>query len=87
MRLGTAEIEVLKTLARNEVPYATSSQRVRLELLGLVVDAASGLRLTPAGVNAALNSLPTPHEEHDLPPRRVHAIGRRKLNGRLVPGT
>jgi hypothetical protein len=86
VRLGTAEIEVLKALMRNEVSRASSQQRVRLELLGLVVDSATGLRLTATGLNAALNILPTPLEEHDLPPRRFDALGRRKMHGRVMPG-
>ena len=86
MRLGRAEIEVLKALVRNEVSRASSQQRVRLELLGLVIDSATGLRLTTAGMNAALNMLPTPHEEYDMPPRRLDAVGRKKMHTRVVPG-
>jgi hypothetical protein len=79
MRLGAAEIEVLKALAWNEAARASSAQRVRLELLGLVIDSAAGLKLTAAGVNAALNTLPTPREESDMPSRRLDAVGRRKM--------
>lgn len=86
MRLGAAEIEVLKALARNEVSQVSSAQRVRLELLGLVSDSATGLTLTAAGVNAALNTLPTPHEEYDVPARRLDIMGRRKMRGGTVAG-
>jgi hypothetical protein len=87
MRLGAAEIDVLKKLARNEVARVSSPQRLRLELLGLAIDSVSGLKLTDAGLNAALNILPTPQEEYDMPPRRVDALGRRRMHGRVVPGT
>jgi hypothetical protein len=86
MRLGTAEIEVLKALARNEASQPSSPQRLRLELLGLVIDSATGLRLTEAGLNAALNMLPPPHEEYEMPPRRLDAAGRRKMHSRVMPG-
>jgi hypothetical protein len=87
MRLGVAEIDVLKRLARNEVARVSSPQRLRLELLGLAIDSAAGLKLTEAGMNAALNMLPTPHEDYDMPPRRLDAAGRRRMHGRVMPGT
>ena len=87
MRLGWNEIEVLKAMARDEAPTASSAQRLRLELLGLVVDSAKGLALTPAGRAAAHTSTPTPHEEFEMPNRPLDAAGRKRMLDRVVPGT
>ncbi len=85
MRLGWTEIEILQALARNEHPAVPSSQRLRLELLGLVIDAACGLTLTPAGRSAAEFAVPTEHERVARPQRAVDAAGRRRMGQRVIP--
>jgi hypothetical protein len=85
MRLGAAEIELLKAVARNEASLISSHHRVRLELLGLAVDTARGLRLTAAGVDAARNARPTPLEEDPKHLRRLDAIGRKRMFSRAMP--
>jgi hypothetical protein len=85
MRLGANEIEILQALARGEVPTASSSQRLRLELLGLVADRAHGLALTPAGRMAAETAMPIAHETIDRPERPVDNAGRRRMGQRAIP--
>ena len=87
MRLGWNEIELLKALARDDSPPVSSSQRLRLELLGLVVDSAQGLRLTPAGRYAAMTAEPTAHEQIERPDRPLDAAGRKRMLERVVPST
>ena len=87
MKLGWNEIEILKALAREEIPTASSSQRLRLELLGLVADRAKGLVLTPAGRDAAHNATPTPHEQFIRADRPLDAAGRKRMLDRVVPTT
>jgi hypothetical protein len=83
--LGRTEIEILQALARNEHPVVPSSQRLRLEMLGLVIDAARGLSLTPAGRSAAEIAVPTEHERVDRPERELDAAGRRRMGQRVIP--
>jgi hypothetical protein len=78
MHLGVTEIEILHALARGETPAASSSQRVRLEMLGLVKDAAWGLCLTPKGRAAADVAVPTPHETLEDRARALSLNGRKK---------
>ena len=85
MRLGWNEIELLKALARDDSPTVSSSQRLRLELLGLVVDSAKGLMLTSAGHHAARTAQPTAHETFDVPERPLDAVGRKRMLDRVVP--
>ena len=87
MRLGWNEIELLKALARDDSPAVASSQRLRLELLGLVVDSAKGLMLTPAGHHAARHAKPTAHEQFETPDRPLDAAGRKRMLDRVVPST
>ncbi len=87
MRLGWNEIELLKALARDQSPTVSSSQRLRLELLGLVVDSARGLMLTPAGCAAARDARPTAHEQFEKPDRPLDAAGRKRMLDRVVPTT
>ena len=86
MRLGWNEIEILKALAREESPTASSSQRLRLELMGLVVDSAQGLKLTATGRHEARTAKQTKHEKFDMPERPLDAAGRKRLLDRVVPG-
>lgn len=53
MHYGDNDIRVLKALQRGEAPTVGSDQRLHLEMLGLVVDGAAGLRLTPKGTKTA----------------------------------
>ena len=87
MRLGWNEIELLKALARDDSPAVASSQRLRLELLGLVVDSAKGLRLTSAGRHTARTAQPTAHEKFEKPDRPLDAAGRKRMLDRVVPST
>ena len=87
MRLGWSEIEVLKALAREESPPVSSSQRLRLELMGLVIDSAKGLVLTPAGRHEARTAKPTEHEKFNMPDRPLDAAGRKRMLDRVVPTT
>jgi hypothetical protein len=47
------DIKVLKSLLRGAAPTVSSAHRVRLEMLGLIVDGTEGLRITPKGEFAA----------------------------------
>ena len=87
MRLGWNEIEILKALAREDSPTVSSSQRLRLELMGLVIDSAKGLMLTPAGRHQARTAKPTEHERFDMPNRPLDAAGRKRMLDRVVPTT
>ena len=87
MRLGWTEIEILKALAREDSPTVSSSQRLRLEMMGLVVDSAKGLMLTPAGRHEARTAKPTPHETFDMRERPLDAAGRKRMLDRVVPST
>ena len=87
MRLGWNEIEILKALARDESPTVSSSQRLRLEMLGLGVDSVKGLVLTPAGRHAARTAKPTEHEQFVKPDRPLDAAGRKRMLDRVVPTT
>jgi hypothetical protein len=87
MRLGWNEIEILKALAREESPTVSSSQRLRLELMGLVIDSAKGLMLTPAGRHESRTAKPTEHERFEMPERPLDAAGRKRMLDRVVPTT
>ena len=87
MRLGWNEIEILKALAREDSPTVSSSQRLRLELMGLVIDSAKGLVLTPAGRHEARTAKPTEHERFEMPNRPLDAAGRKRMLDRVVPTT
>lgn len=84
MRLGTNDIAVLNALVRQETPEVSSAHRLRLEMLGLVRDTAGGLRLTPAGQQAATRAPTVEHEKIEEAPRRVDALGRKRMLERLV---
>jgi hypothetical protein len=78
MRLGATEIEILQSLARGEAPVVSSSQRVRLEMLGLVKDTTLGLQLTPEGRSVADVAEPIPHETVENRERALSINGRKK---------
>lgn len=59
MRISVREIEMLKALAAGEAGFVTSSHRLRLEMLGLVLDGPNGLRLTGAGREASMATVPS----------------------------
>jgi hypothetical protein len=85
MRLGTNDIAVLNALVRKQTPEVSSAHRLRLEMLGLVRDTAEGLRLTPAGEKAAAYAPTIEHEKiEEPPPRRVDALGRKRMLERMV---
>ena len=85
MRLGTSDIAVLNALVRQQTPEVSSAHRLRLEMLGLVRDTAEGLRLTPAGEKAATFAPTIEHEKlEEAPPRRVDALGRKRMLERMV---
>lgn len=85
MRLGTNDIAILNALFRQQTPKVSSAHRLRLELLGLVRDTTEGLRLTPAGQKAATCTPTIEHEKLDAPPpRRVDALGRKRMLERTV---
>jgi hypothetical protein len=84
MRLGTNDLAVLNALVRHETPEVSSAHRLRLEMLGLVRDTAAGLRLTPAGEKAAACAPTVEHEKIEEAPRRVDALGRKRMLERLV---
>lgn len=48
-KLSTLEVELLRKVLNGEAFTMPSYQRVRLELLGLIRDGASGLVVTPEG--------------------------------------
>jgi hypothetical protein len=77
MRLGATEIAIVQALAEGGAPSVSSSQRVRLEMLGLVKDAAEGLVLTPMG-RVANEAVPTPHETLEGRTRALSVNGRKK---------
>jgi hypothetical protein len=54
MNYGNNDVRVLNALLRGEVPTIGSEHRVHLEMLGLVVDGARGLRITPKGIELAV---------------------------------
>jgi hypothetical protein len=64
MRISVREIEMLRALAAGEAGFVTSSHRLRLEMLGLVLDGPNGLRLTGAGREASMATIPP--EPQDL---------------------
>jgi Mn-dependent DtxR family transcriptional regulator len=85
MRLGTSDIAVLNALLHQQIPEVSSAHRLRLEMLGLVRDTAEGLRLTPAGEKAASGAPTIEHEKlEEPPPRRVDALGRKRMLERTV---
>lgn len=51
-QLTPRDIDVLRALSLGTAPDVRSNHRLRLELLGLVRDGATGLRLTAAGKEA-----------------------------------
>jgi hypothetical protein len=84
MHYSPLDVHVLRALVRGASPAVGSEHRLRLEMRGLVVDGAHGLRLTPAGERAAsmipvIN--PTAFEE-PAPARRVDSRGRRLASER-----
>jgi len=54
MNYGTKDLRVLNALLRGEVPAVGSAQRLHLEMLGLAVDSAQGLRITAKGTRLAI---------------------------------
>ena len=76
--LGSYDIDVLRSLIRGERWDIASCHRVRLELMGLVVDGANGLRLTVDGVKASSASATCPPESSGKPVRRLDGLGRRR---------
>ncbi|MBI3198706.1 MAG: hypothetical protein HYZ40_14615 [Rhodospirillales bacterium] len=62
MNYGSKDIRVLKGLLRGEAPVVGSAQRLHLEMLGLAVDSADGLRITAKGTElaAAVQLFPEP---------------------------
>ena len=78
MHYNSRDIEVLRALVRGLPPEVDSEHRLRLEMMGLVVDGSGGLHLTPAGAKAAsvLPEIP-PTAFDDQPVRRAHGRQRR----------
>jgi hypothetical protein len=56
MNYGENDLRVLKALHRGEAPTVGSHHRVHLEMLGLAVDGAAGLRITPNGAKLAVDA-------------------------------
>ena len=59
VRISVREIEMFKALTAGEAGFVTSSHRLRLEMLGLVLDGPNGLRLTGAGREASMLTVPS----------------------------
>ena len=52
--VSAREIQLLRKIrVRGSDVYVTSDQRLRLELLGLIIDGANGIRLTAKGLRVA----------------------------------
>ena len=76
--LSAEDIAVLRALAGNApLPAINSHHRLRLELLGLVKDGPNGLKLTPAGNEAARTISSKSAEEMPTQERPVNKRGRR----------
>ena len=56
MCYGENDLRVLKALHRGEAPAISSNHRVHLEMQGLAVDGAAGLRITPKGAKLAIDA-------------------------------
>lgn len=85
MHYSPLDVHVLRALVRGASPAVGSEHRLRLEMRGLVVDGAHGLRLTPAGKRAA-SFIPAVHPAaltEPAPVRRVDALERRRASDRF----
>ena len=77
---------MLRALAEGRPVRLASTHRLRLELLGLINDSATGVTLTPRGRRCSQQS----DAEDEQPAAPVNApprdrLGRRKANRRLSP--
>ena len=82
MRLSPAEIDILKALSLGENLSLKSSHRLRLEMLGLVLDGPTGLSLTPAGLEASNAQSTFQYETIDRPAVKYDTVGKRRMFSR-----
>jgi len=91
MRLSPHELLILQALARGQRPTVTSKHRTRYELLGLVRDGPTGLRLTAEGLRRTQERVATVVKPEKTPPVREQraaardAMGRRKRRRHTQP--
>jgi hypothetical protein len=87
LRLAPRDVDVLRSLMMGATPDVRSNHRLRLELLGLVRDGPTGLKLTAAGRKAVTEMLAKAIEDgrpdESAPEERERdASGRKKGNTR-----
>ena len=82
-RLSRQEMLILKALAAKQSVPVSSTQRLRLELLGLVRDGPKGLAITPLGARLAAAWRDTAAND-DHRGRVLEAV-ERDLKGRRLP--
>jgi hypothetical protein len=81
MRLSLYEIDILRALSRGVVPAISAAHRVRLEMLGLISETPSGIRVTSLGERAA-TSEPIQPEPLEPEEKQLDAIGRKRAANR-----
>lgn len=79
MRVSPAEINILRALARSEAPAIRSTHLVRLEMLGLVIDSVTGLKLTALGRSIAASKI----EPTDADALQFDRSGSRKMGAKI----
>jgi len=69
VQLGAQEHELLRAIARSPTFPLSSTQRLRFEMLGLIIDRAKGICLTDLGRRLAVEPIPpspAPHTTQDI---------------------
>jgi hypothetical protein len=84
VRLSILDIDILRALSRGQVPSASPTHRIRLELLGLARDTSTGLVLTPLGQHWAHLQPTIEHETFAPLERRVDVRGRKLAADRTL---
>jgi len=84
VQLGAQEHEILRAIAKSPSFCLSSTQRLRFEMLGLIVDRADGIWLTDRGRRLARAPAPAPAPTPTQTLQDIHRNAQRDKRGRRL---